>query len=87
MKYNDELLQPSLCLSTHIMEGKLKMLETNQKPEKKLHTFIPYFVDLYTFYPIFCAFVHFYPIFYAFVHFYPIFCAFDDCYYDFTENK
>ena len=34
MKYRDEILQLPLRLSAHIMEGKLKILETNPKSEK-----------------------------------------------------
>ena len=31
MKYRDEILQPPLCLSTHKMEEKLKILEIYAK--------------------------------------------------------
>ena len=49
LTYCDEILQPPLCMSAHIMEGKLKTLETNQKSEEILH-----------FYLIFCVFMDFY---------------------------
>ena len=42
MKYCDEILQPPLCLSAVIMEGKLKILGTNPKSE-----------EIISFYPIF----------------------------------
>ena len=29
LNYHDKILQPPLCLSVHIMEGKLKILGTN----------------------------------------------------------
>ena len=48
MKYRDEILKLALCLSTHIIEGKLKMLKTY--PKLNLTVFIPYF----------CAFADFY---------------------------
>ena len=34
MKYCDKILQPPLLLSTHIMEGKLKIFKRNQKSEE-----------------------------------------------------
>ena len=49
MKYCDEILQWPLCLSTHIIKGKLKILETNLEPE-----------EITNFYPIFCTFEDFY---------------------------
>ena len=48
MKYSDKILQPLLCLSTHIIKGKLKILETYPKSEEIAH-----------FYPIFLTFVAF----------------------------
>ena len=51
MKYRDKMLQPPFCLSAHacIVEGKLNILETNQKSEEITH-----------FYHIFCALGDFY---------------------------
>ena len=48
LKYCDEILQTPLCLSAHIMEGKVEILETNKKSEEVLH-----------FYFIFGAFMDF----------------------------
>ena len=48
MKYHDEILQPSLRLSTHIMEGRVKILEIYPKSE-----------EIITFYPQFSAFADF----------------------------
>ena len=42
MKHRDEILQPPLHLSAHIMEGKPKILGTNPKSE-----------EIISFYPIF----------------------------------
>ena len=42
LKYRDEILQPSLCLSTHILEERVKILETYPKSEKNL-SFYPQF--------------------------------------------
>ena len=49
MKYQDEILLPPLRLSAHIMEGKLKITETNRKYEEILHSCL-----------LFCAFMDFY---------------------------
>ena len=49
VKYRNEILQPPLRLSAHIMEGKLKILGTTPKSEEITH-----------FYPIFCVFADFY---------------------------
>ena len=40
MEYCDDILQPPSGLLTHIIEGKLKILETNPKSEE---IFIPLF--------------------------------------------
>ena len=49
LKYHDEIWKPPLSLSTHIMEGRVKILETYQNL-KKLYAFIPcIFVHLQTF--------------------------------------
>ena len=42
MKYRDEILQPPLRLSAHIMEGRVEILVTNPKAE-----------EIISFYPIF----------------------------------
>ena len=44
----DEVLEPTIRLSTHITSGKLKILETNPKSE-----------EVANFYPIFWIFVNF----------------------------
>ena len=51
MKDRDEILQLPLHLSAYIIEGKLKILETNQKSEeiKHFYDFIPCFVHLRAF--------------------------------------
>ena len=49
MKYCDEILQLPLRLSAHIMEGKVKMLETYPKSEEII-SFCPIF--LYILQPI-----------------------------------
>ena len=53
----DNILKLSSHWSTRIMEGKLKILETNpiNKPLKKMHTFIPYFSIFRDFY---CEEIH-----------------------------
>ena len=48
MKYRDEMLQLPLHLSTHIMEGRVKILETYPKSE-----------EIISFYPNFHAFADF----------------------------
>ena len=42
MKYRDGILQPPLRLSAHIMEGRVKILETYPKAEEII-SFIPNF--------------------------------------------
>ena len=48
MKYCDKNLKPPLLLSTHIMGGRVKILETYSKSE-----------EILSFYPIFHAFTDF----------------------------
>ena len=49
MKYPDKILQPQLCLSAHIIEVKLEILETNKKSEEILHFYLIFgvFLDFY----------------------------------------
>ena len=42
LKYYDEILQPPLCLSAHIMEVRVKILETYPKSEE-IRSFYPQF--------------------------------------------
>ena len=42
VKYRDKILQPPLRLPTHIMEGRVKILETYPKYEEII-SFFPYF--------------------------------------------
>ena len=48
-KYRDEILQLPLCLSTHIIKGKLKILETNPESEEIDYFLIHIFVQLQAF--------------------------------------
>ena len=49
LKYRDDILKPPLRLSAHIMEGRVKILETYPKTEEII-TFYPHiFVQLQTF--------------------------------------
>ena len=47
--FGHDTLQPQSSLSAHILEGKLKILDRNQKYE-----------DIFRFYPVFCGFRDFY---------------------------
>ena len=49
MKYRDQVLLPLLHLSVHIIEGKLKILETNPKSEENYSLLFHSFVHLKTF--------------------------------------
>ena len=49
LKYRDEILQPPLRLSAHIMEGRVKISETYPKSEEIISFYPHIFVHLQTF--------------------------------------
>ena len=49
MKYCDKVLQPPLCLSKHIIEERVKILEMWPKSEETINFFPHIFVHLQTF--------------------------------------
>ena len=49
LKYRDEILKPPLRLSTYIMEGRVKILETYPKSEEIISFYPHIFIHLQTF--------------------------------------
>ena len=49
LKYRDEILKPPFRLSTYIMEGRVKILETYRKSEEIISFYPHIFIHLQTF--------------------------------------